>query len=46
MKVVVIGATGTIGRAIVAELAPRHGIIEVGKSRGVLTVDAGCPIFT
>ncbi|HXE01597.1 MAG TPA: short chain dehydrogenase [Hyphomicrobium sp.] len=39
MKVVVIGATGIIGRAIVSELSPRHEIIEVGKSRSVLSVD-------
>ena len=39
MKVVVIGATGIIGRAIVSELSPRHEIIEVGKSRSALSVD-------
>ena len=39
MKVVVIGATGIIGRSIVSELSPRHEIIEVGKSRSVLSVD-------
>jgi NAD(P)-dependent dehydrogenase (short-subunit alcohol dehydrogenase family) len=39
MKIVVIGAPGTIGRAIVAELAAGHDIIEVGKSRGALQVD-------
>lgn len=39
MKVVVIGASGTIGRAIVAELGPRHEIVEVGKSHGALSVD-------
>jgi NAD(P)-dependent dehydrogenase (short-subunit alcohol dehydrogenase family) len=39
MKIVVIGAPGTIGRAIVAELDARHDIVEVGKSRGALQVD-------
>ena len=39
MKVVVIGATGIIGRSIVSELSPRHEIIEVGKSRSALSVD-------
>ena len=39
MKIVVIGAGGTIGRAAVAELAPRHEIIQVGKTRGDYQVD-------
>lgn len=39
MKVMVIGATGTIGKAVVAELAPRHEIIEVGKTRGQYQAD-------
>jgi NAD(P)-dependent dehydrogenase (short-subunit alcohol dehydrogenase family) len=39
MKVVVIGATGTTGRAIVNELGARHEVIEVGKSRGQHQVD-------
>jgi NAD(P)-dependent dehydrogenase (short-subunit alcohol dehydrogenase family) len=39
MKIVIIGAPGTIGRAIVEALKPRHEVIEVGKSRGTLTVD-------
>ena len=34
MKVIVIGATGTIGRAIVEELGRRHDIVTVGKTRG------------
>ncbi len=39
MKVLVIGAGGTVGKAIVTELAQRHGVIEVGKSRGAHRVD-------
>jgi NAD(P)-dependent dehydrogenase (short-subunit alcohol dehydrogenase family) len=39
MKIVVIGASGTIGRAVVAELGSRHDIVEVGKSHGALKVD-------
>nr|WP_296558341.1 short chain dehydrogenase [Rudaea sp.] len=39
MKVLVIGAGGAIGKAVVAELAPRHEVIEVGKSRGAHRVD-------
>lgn len=34
MNVIVIGAAGTIGRAIVEELGRRHNIITVGKTRG------------
>lgn len=39
MKVMVIGATGTVGKAVVAELGPRHQIIEVGKTSGQYQVD-------
>jgi len=39
MKIVVIGATGTIGRAVVDELKPRHDVILVGHSSGDLQVD-------
>jgi len=37
--VLVIGASGTIGQAIVAELAPRHEVIQVGRSSGDLRAD-------
>lgn len=39
MKVVVVGGTGTIGRAVVQALSGRHEVIEVGKSRGAHQVD-------
>jgi NAD(P)-dependent dehydrogenase (short-subunit alcohol dehydrogenase family) len=39
MKVIVVGGTGTIGKAVVAELAPRHEIIPVGKSSSDVQVD-------
>lgn len=39
MKVIVIGATGTIGRAVTEELASRHEVIQVGKTRGRHQVD-------
>jgi NAD(P)-dependent dehydrogenase (short-subunit alcohol dehydrogenase family) len=39
MKIIVIGASGTIGRAVVKELAPRHEIILVGKNSGDFQVD-------
>jgi NAD(P)-dependent dehydrogenase (short-subunit alcohol dehydrogenase family) len=40
MKVIVIGATGTIGRAVAEALAPRHEVIAVSR-RGVHRVDLG-----
>jgi NAD(P)-dependent dehydrogenase (short-subunit alcohol dehydrogenase family) len=40
MKIVVIGATGTLGRAVSAALKARHEVIEVGASRGEHHVDA------
>ena len=31
MKIVVIGATGTIGRAVVAALQPRHDVVAASR---------------
>jgi len=42
-KMVVVGATGAIGRAAVAALSSRHEVIEVGTRRGTYQVDAACP---
>ena len=39
MKVLVVGATGTIGRLVVKELAPRHEIVEASKTKGQNLVD-------
>lgn len=39
-KIVVIGATGTIGRAVVSALGARHDILEVGSTRGAYRVDS------
>ena len=39
MKIVVVGATGTIGRAVVAALAGRHEVVTVGKRGGDRQVD-------
>jgi len=39
MKVIVVGATGVLGKAVVAELGPRHEIIEVSHSKGEIKVD-------
>lgn len=39
MKVIVVGATGTIGSAVVSELEARHEIVKVGNSNGDVQVD-------
>jgi len=39
MKIVVVGATGTVGKAVVAALQGRHEIIRVGSKSGDLQVD-------
>ena len=39
MKVLVVGASGTIGQAVVAELAPRHEIVTAGRSSGDVRLD-------
>ncbi|MEC4723206.1 short chain dehydrogenase [Noviherbaspirillum sp. CPCC 100848] len=43
MKVIVIGATGTIGRAVSEQLAARHEVIRVGRSGGQHQVDIADP---
>lgn len=43
-KIIVIGATGTIGRAAISVLGSRHEIIAVGSTRGQLRVDASNPV--
>ncbi len=39
MKVVVIGATGTVGKAVVTALGDRHEIVKVGSKSGDHQVD-------
>lgn len=39
MKIIVIGGTGTIGKAVVKELSPRHEVIVVGNQHGAMQVD-------
>ena len=39
MKVIVLGATGKIGREIVRALEPRHEVVEVGSRSGEIRVD-------
>ena len=39
MRIVVVGATGLIGKEIVTALSPIHDVIPVGHTRGDITVD-------
>jgi nucleoside-diphosphate-sugar epimerase len=39
MKIIVIGASGTIGRAVSEELSQSHDVIRVGRTQGDYQVD-------
>lgn len=39
MKIVIIGASGTVGRAVTEELSRRHEVISVGRTQGDHQVD-------
>ncbi|MFS6932243.1 short chain dehydrogenase [Klebsiella oxytoca] len=39
MKIIVIGASGTVGRAVAQELNQRHEVIRVGRTQGNYQVD-------
>ena len=41
MKIVLIGASGTIGKAVAAQLSPRHEVIDVGSRSGAQQADMG-----
>lgn len=43
MRVLVVGATGTIGRAVVAALSPRHDIVPVSRRHTSITADLAAP---
>lgn len=43
MKIVLVGASGTIGKAVDAELSPRHEIVRVNRSSGDFQVDIADP---
>ena len=43
MKIIVIGASGTLGRAVVQNLSARHEVVRVGKSSGDYRVDLTQP---
>ena len=40
MRIIVVGATGTIGRPLAAALAERHEVVRVGNRNGDYQVDA------
>jgi NAD(P)-dependent dehydrogenase (short-subunit alcohol dehydrogenase family) len=39
MKIILVGATGTLGTAVDKALSPRHEIVRVGRANGDLNVD-------
>jgi len=41
MKVIVVGATGTIGSAVASALSKKHEVVRVGYSDGAYKVDIG-----
>ena len=43
MKIVLIGASGTIGKAVYAELSQRHDVIGVGRNSGDFQADIAAP---
>jgi NAD(P)-dependent dehydrogenase (short-subunit alcohol dehydrogenase family) len=43
LRILVVGASGMLGRAIVAELAPRHDIVTAGSKSGELRIDIADP---
>ncbi len=43
MRIIVIGATGTLGRAIVDQFAGRHQVVTAGRSTGEVRVDLTDP---
>ena len=44
MKIIVIGATGTIGTAIVKKLREEHDVISVGSKSGDYQLDLTSPV--
>jgi NAD(P)-dependent dehydrogenase (short-subunit alcohol dehydrogenase family) len=43
MRILVVGASGTLGRAIVAELGARHEVIAAGSKSGDIRIDIADP---
>ncbi len=43
LRILVVGASGTLGGAVVAELAPRHDIVTAGSKSGDIRIDIADP---
>ena len=43
MKIILVGSSGTIGRAVAAELGARHDIVHANRSSGDIRVDIADP---
>jgi len=43
LRILVIGASGTLGRAVVAELGKRHDIVAAGSKSGAIRIDIADP---
>jgi len=43
LRILVIGASGTLGRAVVAELGERHDIVSAGSKSGAICIDIADP---
>ena len=43
LRILVVGASGMLGRAIVAELSPRHDIVSAGSKSGDIRIDIANP---
>lgn len=39
MKIIMVGATGTIGKGVVKTLAPIHELVKVGHREGIIRID-------
>ena len=42
-KIVVFGATGTIGKAVVIALSPKYEVVQVGNRQGEFKADLADP---
>ena len=43
LRILLVGASGVLGKAIVAELSPRHDIISAGSKTGDIRIDIADP---